>query len=172
MVKALLILLCVVVVHAEVHPHGRKLDVNGGTPWEESSALIVERVLGRFDRNLASKMSQIAVMCYGHPTLLTRPSSPLLLSLGQKARAERIQQVPQSGQLQGAGAGRILRPPLGVPLPRGGAVWEERTSHAGRILGALVAAPRDRRRREAHRQLHVRLQDRRRRAAGVLQIVL
>jgi len=41
---------------AAVHPHGRKLDVGGGTPWEQESSLIVERILGRFDRNLDKKL--------------------------------------------------------------------------------------------------------------------
>ena len=40
----------------KVYPHGRKLDVGGGTPWEKESALIVERILGRFDRNLDKKL--------------------------------------------------------------------------------------------------------------------
>ena len=53
----LLVLMCVMGgIAAPLHPHGRKLDVNGGTPWEGDAALIVERILGRFDRNMDKKL--------------------------------------------------------------------------------------------------------------------
>jgi len=53
---ALLCALCAVSTASSVHPHGRKLDVGGGTPWEQSSELILERILGRFDRNSDAKL--------------------------------------------------------------------------------------------------------------------